>query len=42
MNNSVKYSKWKEENPNYSKEWYQANKEKIREAAKKKYQEKGY
>ena len=40
MNNSVKYSKWKEENPNYSKDWYQANKEKIRESAKKKYQEK--
>ena len=32
--------KWKEENPTYSKDWYQANKERIRENAKKKYQEK--
>ena len=32
--------KWKKENPTYSKDWYQANKEKIRESAKKKYQEK--
>jgi hypothetical protein len=35
-----KYTKWKEENPTYSKEWYQANKDKIRENARRKYQEK--
>lgn len=31
--------KWRERNPNYSKEWYQANKEKVREQARQKYRE---
>jgi hypothetical protein len=34
---SKSYNKWKEENPDYSKKWYQANKERVRENAKKKY-----
>ena len=37
---NTKYTKWKEENPTYAKDWYQANKDKIRENAKRKYQEK--
>ena len=37
MNSSTKT---KSATPNYSKKWYQAHKEKIRESAKKKYQEK--
>lgn len=31
--------KWRERNPNYSKEWYETNKEKVRENARRKYHE---
>ena len=36
MLSSVQAKKWREQNPNYSKNWYQANKERIREQARKK------
>ena len=39
MLSSVQAKKWREQNPNYSKNWYQANKERIREQARKKYHE---
>ena len=39
MSSSVQAKKWREQNPNYSKNWYQANKERIREQARKKYHE---
>ena len=39
MSSSVQAKKWRKQNPNYSKNWYQANKERIREQARKKYHE---
>ena len=35
MSSSVQAKKWREQNPNCSKNWYQANKERIREQARK-------